>query len=122
MKLQLLDERFGVCRLAPDEVLGSWAMNGKFCSVTRTADELSVVCLEERIPENVRSERGWRCIQVVGPLDFSLVGILAKLSSILAEASVSIFAISTFDTDYILLKESNLDGAVQALREAGYEI
>lgn len=122
MKLRLLDERLGVCRLTPESALPSWACSAKFYSLTRTADELSIVCPESIIPDGIHCEKSWRCIQVVGPLDFSLIGILSKLSGILAQAKVSIFAISTFDTDYVLVKEKDLDGALQALREAGYEI
>lgn len=122
MNLRLLDERLGVCRLAPEHPLPSWAVGVEFYSLTRTQDELSIVCPETFVPDGVRCEKGWRCLQVVGPLDFSLIGILSELSGILAQVKVSIFAISTFDTDYILLKEKDLGCALQALREAGYEI
>lgn len=117
MKLALLEGHFAVCRLAPDA-----ALPPRFFSATRTAEELSVVCLEEDAPPTARQESGWSCLRVEGPLDFALTGILASLAVPLAEAGVSIFAISTFDTDYLLVKTASLSTALEALRAAGHEI
>jgi hypothetical protein len=86
----------------------------------RTRDELTVVCVERLVPPEVIAERGWRALQVQGPLDFALVGVLAAITVPLAEAGVSIFAISTYDTDYILVKEEALERAIQALGQAGF--
>lgn len=119
--LLLLPQRLAVCRLAPDAAIPSWAA-GPFFSITRTADELSVVCPEDAVPADVRCESGWRAFQVAGPLDFSLTGILAAIAAPLAAAGVSIFAVSTFDTDYVLVKEANLARAIDALREAGHPL
>jgi hypothetical protein len=85
-------------------------------------DELSVVCQEELVPANIRAENGWRGLKVEGPLDFALTGILAGLASALAQAGVSLFAISTFDTDYILVKEKDLAKAIRALEQAGHRV
>jgi len=115
--LHVLPGRFAVCRLAADA-----AVPATFFSVTRTPDELSVVCAEELAPEGARCENGWRILQVAGPLDFSLTGVLAAIAAPLANAGVSIFALSTFDTDYVMVKEANLAKAVEALRAAGHRV
>ena len=91
-------------------------------SLTRTAEELSVVCLEDGIPAATRVEAGWRCLRVHGPLDFELTGVLSSLAGCLADQSVSIFAVSTYDTDYMLVKEESLRTAVKALTAAGHTV
>ena len=121
-ELRLLPGRYAVCRLDADVGVPSWAGAGPFVSVTRTRDELSVVCAEGLAPEGTKCESGWRIFQVAGPLEFSLTGILAAIAAPLANAGVSIFAISTFDTDYVLVKEENLARAVEALRGAGQHV
>ena len=95
---------------------------GAISSITRTADELSVVCAEAAVPDGMQAERGWRALCVDGPLDFALTGILAGLATALAEAGVSIFAVSTFDTDWLLVKEDQRAEAVRALTEAGHTV
>ncbi len=122
MKLSTLKEEYGVCRLKPDAVVPDWAMRGAFYTVSKTFEELSIVCESSLIPDGIQVERGWRVIKVEGPLDFSLVGILASLSGTLAERGVSIFAVSTFDTDYLLIKEKDYKNAVEALREVGHTV
>ena len=114
------DAIFSVCKLdeMPEGLFG-----GEFCCVVQTTEEISVVCETSRAPEGAISrEDGWRALKVSGPLDFGLVGILSKLSSALAEAGVALFAISTFDTDYILVKEGRLKTAVDALRRQGCQV
>jgi hypothetical protein len=95
---------------------------GNLVSITHSGDELSVVCPEERAPEGITAARGWRCLRVVGPLDFALVGILAALAVPLAAAGVSIFAVSTYDTDYLLVPGQDLETAIQALAVAGHTV
>jgi len=95
---------------------------GAFFSVTRTGDELSVVCLEAEAPPGARVEGGWRALKLQGPIPFSEVGVLSALAGALAGAGLSLFALSTYDTDYLLVKEVDLPGALEALREAGCEI
>jgi hypothetical protein len=119
LPLTLLPSRLAVCRLDPQAPFPAW-VRGELVALTRTADELSVVCDADVVPPGVLAESGWRAFKVLGPLDFALVGVLAQLSAVLAQAGVSIFAISTYDTDYILVKEANLDDALAALRRAGY--
>lgn len=113
--------RFAVCRLDPGTDLPAWA-RGAFVSVTRTAVELSVVCPEDAVPPDVRAERGWRCLRVVGTLDFGMVGVLAGLVGPLAAAGVSVFVVSTFDTDYLLVKDQDLWRAAEVLRNAGHAV
>jgi uncharacterized protein len=119
--LKTLDDRLGVCRLAASAAVPRWATGG-FVSVTRTAAELSVVCAEEAIPEEVTSERGWRCIAVEGPLSFELTGIVATLTAPLAEAGIPVFVLSTYDTDYLLVREEHLRSACAALAGAGHAV
>ena len=122
LKLSVLQDRFAICALDKNSPLPDWAITDGMFSVTRTADELSVVCYESRVPEDVKSNTGWRCLKVEGPLDFSLTGILASLATSLANAGISIFALSTYETDYLLIKENNLNAAISALSEGGYLI
>jgi hypothetical protein len=109
-----------VCRLEAGASVPAWATAGRFFSITKTADELSIVCAEESVPSEVRCERGWRSLKVEGPLDFSLTGVMLSLAAPLARAGVSFFAISTYDTDYLLVKEGDLERAVLALSDSGH--
>ncbi len=117
--LSILNEELAVCRLAADAPIPVWAA-GRFFNITRTHEELSIVCVQDQAPKDVQAERGWRAFKVAGPLDFSWTGILAGLAQTLAQAEISLFAISTYDTDYILVRAHDLDDAVKALRGAGY--
>lgn len=118
--LIILPDRLAISRLAADAEYPEWARSGDLLALVRTRDELSIVCAERFVPPDVRSERGWRVIQVQGQLDFNLIGILAAISNVLAQSGVPIFAVSTFDTDYILVKDGMLDRATAALSSAGY--
>ena len=120
LTLSLLPDILAVCRLPAGAVLPAWATAGAFYAVTRTADELSVVCPQQQVPAGVTCQPGWRCLQVAGPLDFALTGVLASLAQPLAEAGVPIFALSTYDTDYLLAPAASLDAALAALRSAGH--
>lgn len=122
LSLSVLPYHLAVCRLDPGAILPGWVLKLPFWSVTRTADELSVVLPEENVPGDWKSDKGWRGLMVRGPLDFSLVGILAVLAAALAASGIPIFALSTFDTDYLLVKEQDLFQAVEALTASGYEV
>jgi hypothetical protein len=122
LTLSLLSDTLAVCRLPADAPVPAWAWTGEPASVTRTRDELSVVCRAQAVPDGVRAETGWRCLKVQGPLDFGLTGILAALTASLAAAGIPVFALSTFDTDYLLVKAENLDRAMETLRAAGHRI
>ena len=125
MRLTIVPGRFAVCRLPADAPIPSSVAGTSLVSITRTsrstASELSIVCPEAVATEGARTETGWRCVAVQGPIPFTATGILASVLVPLADAEVGIFAVSTFDTDYILLKEAQLDEAVAALKEAGHE-
>ena len=119
--LTVLPDRLAIYRLPADSPAPAWAA-GAVTSITRTAAELSVVCAEGLAPAGTQSQPGWRIFQVEGPLDFSLTGILAAIAGPLADAGVSIFAISTFDTDYVMVREESLAKAVDALRASGHRV
>ena len=121
LRLSLFPSEYAVCQLPPDTDFPSWVRGGELLSLTRTADELSIVCLSSLVPADVKAEYGWRAIKVLGSLDFSLVGVLASLAGELTQANVSIFALSTYDTDYILVKANMIDRAIITLRKAGHE-
>ena len=120
LSLTLLEETFCVHRLFPDAEIPAIVLNSPFFAITRTEEELSIVVPETVGIEQAQSDSGWACFKVNGPLEFSLVGVLAGIANALAEAKVSIFALSTFDTDYILLKRKQVEAAKEALTSAGY--
>lgn len=122
LTLILLPDTFAICRLSASAALPAWALVGSFCAVTRTSEELSIVCVEQQAPADGICQRGWRCLKIAGPLDFSLTGVLASLAAPLAGVGVSIFAISTYDTDYLLVQEAQLDAAIEALRRVGFAV
>jgi len=122
LTLFALDNEFAVCRLPADASVPNWATDSKFFSVTRTQDELSIVCAQTDVPSNIQVEPNWTCLKVQGPLDFSLTGVLNSLTMPLADAGISIFAISTFDTDYLMVKQNQLEATIQALTQAGHQI
>lgn len=124
MKLSLLDEPLAVCRLPAGERVPSWALelHHAFLSLTRTRDELSVVCPEVAVPPDVDVEPGWRALSVAGPLDLALTGVLASLAAPLAEAGVPLLAIGTHDTDHVLVRAADLDRALAALVAAGHDV
>ncbi len=122
LRLTLLEPTFAVCRLAADAVLPAWALGGSLSSVTRTPRELSVVCEQSRVPSGAQVEVGWRCLMVEGPLDFGQIGVLASLTAPLAASKVSVFAISTFDTDFLLVKQANLERALSSLGDSGFTV
>ena len=121
LTLRRLDGRMAVCRLGPSSQVPNWATGADLFSVTRTPDEPSVVCPEEDVPLEVKREGGWRVLRLEGPFE-AAVGILASVAAPLAEAGVSIFALSTYDTDYVLVREEGLDLAAAALREREHEV
>jgi uncharacterized protein len=122
LELSVLPERLAISRLAPTETIPQWAMRGPFFSITRTGDELSVVCQLSDVPAGVHSQPGWRVLKVHGPFALTETGVLAALASPLAEARISLLAISTFDTDYLLVASDALSAATAALERAGHKI
>lgn len=120
--LTLLPDTFAICRLDAGAAVPAWATTGNFFSITRTTEELSIVCLQSLVPDGVRCERDWRCFKLAGPIPFTAVGVLASLVQPLAEAGISLFAVSTFDTDYLLVKAADLQRAVAAFRQHGFSL
>lgn len=122
LALVVLPDLHAVCRLDKDAPVPAWASSGEFFSITRIAEELSVVCPQSVVPHVVRCERGWRCLRVAGTMEFSMVGVVASLVTPFAEAGISVFVISTLDTDYLLVKDNDLERAMNALRAAGHSL
>jgi uncharacterized protein len=122
LALSVLRERFAVCRLDRGAEILAWAVTSPFYSVTRTPDELSVVCPERDGPSETKCERGWRALKLEGPFDLALTGILVSVAEPLAEAGVGVFAIATYDTDYVLVSESQLERASSVLSERGHVV
>jgi hypothetical protein len=120
MILTAMPETLTICRLAPDADLPAWAMAGHFWSITRTPDELSVVVAKEYVPAGIRAEGTWRALKIAGPIPLSAVGILASVAEPLARAGINLFAISTFDTDYILVAFDRLEDARLVMSEVGH--
>ena len=122
LTLTLLADALAVCRLSPDAAVPKWALSALFSSVTRTADELSVVCAAAGVPDEIVAARDWRALRVDGPLDLALVGVLAALAVPLAEAGVSVFTVATYDTDWILVRAAQVEAACAALERAGHAV
>ncbi len=116
LTLLILPEKLGICHLDEKSSIPLWAIeNNKFSSIAKTRNELSIICSQDKIPGGILVEKDWRAFKVQGPLGFVLTGIVASLSKPLAEAKISIFYISTYETDYLLVKEENLEKAIKIL-------
>lgn len=122
MELTFLDERLAIVRCPPAAPLPKWIPGRGFVSITQTGDELSIICSEEHVPAGERAERGWIALRVAGPLAFSLTGVLASLAVPLAAAKIPIYAISTYDTDYVLVQESRAADAIRVLQTEGHTV
>jgi uncharacterized protein len=122
LEISLLPGRFAISRLGPDSPIPPWATKGSFFSVTRTGDELSIVTELSRVPAGVKSQPDWHVLRVHGPFVLSEIGVLAALAAPLADAKISLFAVSTFDTDYLLVASETLSAAIAALEQAGHTI
>lgn len=120
--LHSLAEEFAVCKLSPESAIPAWATLGSTWSVTRMSTELSVVCPQANVPPAVEAGRDWRALQVDGPLPFTMVGVLSTLIGSLADAGISVFVLSTYDTDLILVQKRSFDEACARLEEAGHTI
>jgi hypothetical protein len=120
--LDLHPDDLAVCRLAPSAAVPDWAWTGPLAAVTRTPDELSIVCAASAVPAGVTATAPWRALSVRGPLPFELTGIAAALTGPLAEAGVSVFLVSTYDTDHVLVRSETLDRAIAALTAQGHDV
>ena len=123
LTLSILPQKYAVCRLDPNGHIPHWALLGDdFISLTRRCDELSIICLQENVPQEIKAARGWRCAKVEGPFDFSVAGVHVSLAIPLAEANISILAVATYETDHLLIQEKDLEQAVRVLKRAGHHI
>lgn len=120
--LRILPNRLAVCRLDADAPHPGWIDQSGFYAITRTPEELTIICDEKLVVQALTRENGWRCFKVEGPFDFSEIGVIFSLTRPLAEDGVSVFVISTFDTDYLMVKERNLTKAIDALTAAGHQV
>ncbi len=120
IKIEPIDGDFSVCKVRDFSQVN---LEAEYCFIGKTDEEKSLVCLTEDVPENVTvRDDGWRAFRIWGVLDFSLIGILSRISAVLADSGIGIFALSTYNTDYILTKRDNRERALQALKKAGYEV
>jgi hypothetical protein len=122
LKLKVLSSNYGVCRFDPHTEVPSWAMQGDFFTVSKSQEELSIVCQASLIPADIKAEKEWRIFKIEGPFSFTQIGILNAVTSVLSENGISLFAVSTFDTDYIMVKCADLDRSIQALRKAEHQV
>ena len=122
LSLTLLPDAMAISRLDPEAPLPAWAVSAPWWSITRTPDEWSVVCMESAVPAAVNASRGWRALRVAGPLPLDQTGILASVTQPLAAAHVSVFALATFNTDYVLIPAAQRATAIEALEQAGHRV
>jgi uncharacterized protein len=121
LKFSRVAGSFAICRLAANAPVPEWGLRGSFFSVTSSAEELSIVCPGGQVPPEIQHENDWACLKLHGPFPFSETGILTSFVRPLSERAIPIFAVSTFDTDYVLVKQAWVEKAVEALKEAGHE-
>ncbi len=120
MELKIIDKSFSVCKVKDYSMIN---IENEFCFTGKTDEENSLVCAAENVPENVTErDDGWKAFRIQGILDFSLIGILSNISSVLAENKIGLFAVSTYNTDYIFIKEENFDKALALLQSDGYTV
>lgn len=122
LKFRRLPGLYGIVRLAAGAIIPEWACNGEFTSITRTADEVSIVCQVQNLPSDVHSSHRWACLKLEGPFPFSQTGVLLSFIQPLSNNTVPIFAISTYDTDYVLIQEEWAGRAIDFLQQAGHEL
>ncbi len=120
MKLEEINQVFSICKVKDTSEI---KLESEYCFVGKTTEEISLVCILDDVPNNTTErDDGWKCFKIQGTLDFSLIGILSKITTILADNKIGIFAVSTYNTDYVFTKEENFSKAIDALKNAGYEI
>lgn len=122
LTLSLFTDEYAVCKLEPEHDIPGWVIRDGFWSVTKTRNELSIVCPEDQVPEDVKAESGWRILEVEGPLDFSMTGVLNCLTKPLADLKISVFVLSTYLTDYLLVHGKDLKQAMEVLQAHGHKI
>lgn len=122
LNLKLLNREFGIVRLKSSEKIPEWAIINDIYSITRTETELTIVCPSNRIPKNFQSDIGWKCLKVEGSFDLNEIGIIASISNTLSQNGISIYVFSSYDTDFILIKDNNIEKAIKSLRSKGHSV
>lgn len=122
VNISICDGLFTVCRLAPGDELPAWSATSDFISVTRSPDELSIVCCQHLVPQEIQCSRNWRLMRIDGDLDLQMIGVLSGLLAPLARAGVSVFVLSTYDTDYFMVPAQVLGQAAEVLKEEGHRV
>ena len=122
LQLSLLKDKYGICTLPNTAPIPDWALTQSLASITRTEKELTIVCRREILPSQYQSDLNWRCFKIDGSFDLNQIGVIASISSPLADAGISIYVISTYDTDYFLIQEQNLEQTISVLSDIGHNI
>ncbi|WP_257388102.1 ACT domain-containing protein [Tahibacter caeni] len=122
LTFHVLPGRFAVLRFEPDAPIPGWATSGDFFCIARTDDELSIVCRQDLAPADATCSAGWSCLKLVGPFAFDETGIVASVTTILADAGIGVFVVSTFDGDHLLIKETDVPAAVSAFEKDGHVV
>lgn len=122
LEFRRLREAYVIMRLEPDAAIPDWAVQGEFISISRTGDELSIVCPAANLPPDIRGPKCWMCLKLEGPFPFSVTGILLSFIQPLSDNAIPIFAVSTYDTDYVLIQEEFSEKALSILQQAGHEL
>ena len=122
MKLKLLKPTYSICKLSPDNEVPSWALTSSTFFLSKTSDELSIICPATEIPSEVKVSNGWRCIRVDGDLEFDEIGVVTTVSSPIANKGISLFLVSTHDRDYVLIHKDDLDNAISEYEKKGFSI
>jgi hypothetical protein len=122
MQLSLLDKIFGICVFANNIPIPEWAATASLCSITRTGKELTVVCPQNIIPADIEHDREWRCFRIDGSFDLEQIGVISSLAAPLAQAGISIYVVSSYDTDYILVKDEKVEQVIAVLSRDGHSI
>jgi hypothetical protein len=122
LNLSLLDEEYGICSLPAAASIPDWSLKQSLISITRTDEELTIVCRQDLIPPEFKSDLNWRCFKIDGAFDLNQTGVISSISSPLADAGISIYVISTYSTDYFLVKEKKLDQTISVLSDSGHNI
>lgn len=122
LTFQLQSGYYSLCRLAPEQTIPDWVYGSAFFNISKTSDELSIVCESRLVPVEEKQNGQWRLLKILAVLDLSLTGITAQFSTVLADAAVNICVIATYDTDYVMVKEEKLSAAIEALKNAGFTV
>jgi hypothetical protein len=122
LQLSLLKDKYGICTLPNTAPIPDWALTQSLASITRTEKELTIVCRLEILPSQYQSDLNWRCFKIDGSFDLNQIGVISSISSPLADAGISIYVISTYDTDYFLIQEQNLEKTISVLSNSGHYI